>query len=206
MKTLLKKNKKKTIVYRSSRPEVFCKKGVLRNFAKFTGKHLCQSFFFNKVAGLRPATLLKKRLWHRCFPVNLVEFLRTLFLRWLLLCIYIFFFKQGNVISSMTKFGLIKCWTIFGVLLFLPEAVVRRCSIEISILKNFTKFTGKHLCQSLFFNQVVKKETLAQVFSCEFCEIFKKKVFTENLRTTASEQLLNVSTKKCKYFFHFFLL
>ena len=35
---------------RSSRPEVFCKKGVLRNFAKFTGKHLCQSLFFNKVA------------------------------------------------------------------------------------------------------------------------------------------------------------
>ena len=33
-------------------PEVFCKKGVLRNFAKFTGKHLCQSLFFNKVAGL----------------------------------------------------------------------------------------------------------------------------------------------------------
>ena len=32
-------------------PEVFCKKGVLRNFAKFTGKHLCQSFYFNKVAG-----------------------------------------------------------------------------------------------------------------------------------------------------------
>ena len=43
-------------------------KGVLRNFTKFTGKHLCQSLFFNKVAGLRPATLLKKRLWHRCFP------------------------------------------------------------------------------------------------------------------------------------------
>ena len=30
-----------------------CKKGVLRNFAKLTGKHLCQSLFFNKVAGLR---------------------------------------------------------------------------------------------------------------------------------------------------------
>ena len=51
---------------RSSRPEVFCKKGVLGNFAKFTGKHLCQSLFFNKVAGLRPATLLKKKLWHTC--------------------------------------------------------------------------------------------------------------------------------------------
>ena len=28
---------------RSSRPEAFCKKGVLRNFTKFTGKHLCQN-------------------------------------------------------------------------------------------------------------------------------------------------------------------
>ena len=38
---------------RSSRLEVSFKKSVLRNFAKFTGKHLCQSLFFNKVAGLR---------------------------------------------------------------------------------------------------------------------------------------------------------
>ena len=37
---------------RSSRLEVFCRKGILRNFSKFTGKHLCQSLFFNKVAGL----------------------------------------------------------------------------------------------------------------------------------------------------------
>ena len=69
----------------------FCKKvpprsshlreGVLRNFAKFTGKHLCQSLFFNKVAGLRPATLLKKRFWHRCFPVNFAKFIRTSFLQ-----------------------------------------------------------------------------------------------------------------------------
>ena len=77
------------IYRRSSRLEVFCKKGVLRNFAKFTGKHLCQGLFFNIVAGLRPATLLKKRLWHRCFPVNFAKFLRTPFLtehlRWLLL-------------------------------------------------------------------------------------------------------------------------
>ena len=49
-------------IVRSSRPEVFCREGVLRKFAKFRGKHLCQSLFFNKVAGLRPAILLKKRL------------------------------------------------------------------------------------------------------------------------------------------------
>ena len=33
-------------------PGVFLKNGVPRNFAKFTGKHLCQSLFFNKVVGL----------------------------------------------------------------------------------------------------------------------------------------------------------
>ena len=37
--------------------------------------------FFNKVAGLRPTTLLKKRLWHRCFPVNFAKFLKILFLK-----------------------------------------------------------------------------------------------------------------------------
>ena len=57
------------------------KKAVLRNFAKFTGKHLCQSLFFNKVASFTLATLLKKRLWHRCFPVNFAKFLRTPFLQ-----------------------------------------------------------------------------------------------------------------------------
>ena len=36
------------------------RKCVLRNFKKFTGKHLCQSLFFDKDAGLRPATLLKR--------------------------------------------------------------------------------------------------------------------------------------------------
>ena len=32
---------------------------------------------------------------------------------------------------------------------------------------------------------VIKKEALAQVFSCEFCEIFKNTIFTEHLQKTA---------------------
>ena len=36
---------------------------------------------FNKTPGSRPATLLKKRLQHRCFPVNYPKFLRTPFLQ-----------------------------------------------------------------------------------------------------------------------------
>ena len=62
------------------------------------------------------------------------------------------------------------------------KAAVQRFSVK-SILRNFAKFTGKRLCQSLFFN---KKETLAQVFSCDFCEISKNPFFIEHLGTTAS--------------------
>ena len=41
------------------------------------------------------------------------------------------------------------------------------------VFRNFAKFTGKHVCQSLFFSKVAGTGTLAQVFSCEFCEISK---------------------------------
>ena len=43
--------------------------GAVKVFVKLTGKHLYWS--------LRPATLLKKRLQHRYFPVNFAKFLRT---------------------------------------------------------------------------------------------------------------------------------
>ena len=63
--------------HRSSHRRYSVRKGVLRNFAKFTGKHLCRNLFFNKAAGLRQ------------FPVNFAKFLRTSFLTghlpWLLL-------------------------------------------------------------------------------------------------------------------------
>ena len=63
------------VVQRCSVKKVFCKDGVLRNFA----------------------TLLKERLWHSCFPVNFAKFLRTLFLkehlRWLLLYAQDYYFS-----------------------------------------------------------------------------------------------------------------
>ena len=94
---------------RSNCPEVFCKKGV-RNFVKFTGKRPCQSLFFNKDAGLRPATLL-------CSP------------------------------------------------------------------------------QACYF---IKGETLAQVFSCEFCEISKNTFSYRTPPVTASENLLKLELFKYK--------
>ena len=44
-------------------PEVFCKKGIFRNFAKFTGIQLFK----------KETLLIKNRLWHMCFPVNFVK-------------------------------------------------------------------------------------------------------------------------------------
>ena len=68
---------------------------------------------------------------------------------------------------------------------------------EKGVIRNFIKFTGKQLCQSLFSNKVaglrpkacnfIKRETLAQVFSCEFCEISKKTFFQRTPIVAASE-------------------
>ena len=58
------------------------KKGVLRHFAQFTGKHLCQSFFFNKLAALGPATLLKKETLAQVFPCEFYEISKTTFLEY----------------------------------------------------------------------------------------------------------------------------
>ena len=66
-----------------------------------------------------------------------------------------------------------------------------------TVLRNFANFTGKHLRQSLIFNKVaglrhkicnfIKKETLTQVFSCEFCEISKNTVSYRTPLVVASE-------------------
>ena len=61
-----------------------------------------------------------------------------------------------------------------------------------AVLKNFPKFTGKHLCWSLFLInlhaglQCYLKETPAKMFFCEFCEIFDNTFFTKYFRTNDS--------------------
>ena len=56
---------------KSSHRKCSVRKGVLRNFAKFTGKHLHNKSLF----------LIKLKAWHRCFPVNFAKFLRATFHR-----------------------------------------------------------------------------------------------------------------------------
>ena len=66
---------------RSSLTDVFFKKGAHRNFTKFIGKHLCQSVFFNKVAGLSPGpyNLIKKETLAQVFSHELCEISKNTF-------------------------------------------------------------------------------------------------------------------------------
>ena len=64
----------------------------------------------------------------------------------------------------------------------------RRYSVRKDVLRNFAKFTGKHLCLNL---QLYWKQTLAQVFSFKFYEISKSTFFVEQIQKIASAMLLS---------------
>ena len=66
---------------RNLKLEVLYKKGVLKNFARFSGEHLCRSLFLSKVGELRPATLLTKRVRLMYFSVNFAVFYKSTFLQ-----------------------------------------------------------------------------------------------------------------------------
>ena len=82
---------------------MFFKVGVLKSFAKFTGKHLCWNLFLIKLLARRP----EKRLQFRQFPVKFAEFLITLFftehLGWLLLNIFESPLKSKNMVLCESK-------------------------------------------------------------------------------------------------------
>ena len=62
MQHLVGQSERDGIKFRSSCPDVVCKKVNPRNFAKFTEKHLCQSLFFNTDAGWGKQLYLKKAM------------------------------------------------------------------------------------------------------------------------------------------------
>ena len=79
-------------------------RGVLKKFVKFTGKLLCQNLFFNKVSDLRPATLLKKILWYRYFPVNFYEIFKNTFFTDQLWTTASFWYQSGSESGSKKHF------------------------------------------------------------------------------------------------------
>ena len=120
----------------------------LKTFAKFTGKHLYQSLFFNKVAPLRLVTLLKKRLWHRCFPVKFAKVLRTPILKniceRLLLFIQILIensiFAQCNILTVNSDSHVMK---IFAKIKFSPALFEKISSFVCLVFKIEKKINFK---------------------------------------------------------------
>ena len=150
---------------------MFLRKGVLEICSKFTGEHPCRSAISIKLLCI----FIEITLQHVCYPINLLPIFRKPFLKntsgRLLLCLVINYFQQKSL------------WTLLPFLLIPPEVFYKI---------NFAYFVGKNFLESVF-NKVavvkwnsIRKETLAQVFSCHFFEVFKSTFFTKHLRATAS--------------------
>ena len=140
-------------------------------------------FLFSDVAALKTCNFIKKKLRHRCFPVNIVKFLRTPFLQntsggcfcnvqVIVLCNIgpskpkqncIGYFPSKSLLRTQGQYDtsnfLVQCclrciWTTLSIRFSYAEAIVRRCSVKKVFLKKFKKFKEEHLCQSLFLNKV----------------------------------------------------
>ena len=122
--------------------------------------------------GLRPATLFKLRLWNRCFPMNFAKFLRTPFHT---------NSSSGCFCRVFLKFSQISQGSLFNIV-----AVLRLWPWDFPV--KFAKFLRtailKNICQRLLLN--ISKRRL-QVFSYEFCELFKNIYFKKHIQTDGSK-------------------
>ena len=129
-------------------------KRMFLKISQFTRKHMCQSFFFNKVA----SGAQKRDSGYRCFFLNFATFLRTPFYRTPRYDCFWTEYKYNNVKMIQRNIKRNYNKTTF-------RSSVLQMFFKINVLENFAISTGKHLCW--------KKETPIQVFSYEHCEIFK---------------------------------
>ena len=163
---------------RSSYRRCSVRKGVLRNFAKLTGKHLCQSLF-------------------SLFPVNFVKFLRTLFLqntsgRLLLRLLSPFCpLNPRLLIRFSSRFQKSNLKTLFQYysLLFVkaaPEVFYKKV-----VLINFAIFSGK----GLYACNLIKKRLQHRYFPVSTAK-FLRTPFLKNICETAA----SVFTKSIQKF------
>ena len=159
-------------LYRSSHQRCSVRKGDFRNFTKFTGKHLCHSLFFDKVAGRPACNFIKKRLWHRCFPMNFVEFLRTPFFTEHLWA------TTSNYIFSIMPFLLVKSHLCFVIILMFHLINGKLCHN-----KNLTPIIVKNIIKICVFKIILyishgKRTVSWQTMKINF---LLRKIFRTNL-------------------------
>ena len=139
---------------RSSRSEVFCKKGVLKTLAKFTGKHLCQSLYFSNC--------IKKEILAQVFSCKFCEISKNMFFyrtppvaasEWyydLMTSFYVCFFSLRNMWFNVYIFGFVFFSLGEGVFHSFFRSSRLKMFFKMGAPKHFANFIGKHLCWSLF--------------------------------------------------------
>ena len=119
--------------------------------------------------------------------------------------------RWNDAVCLLRAFCSLYCWVKRdckmkpGKMFWIYKSSQRRCSVKKSVLKNFAKFKRTHLYHSKESQacNFIKKDTLSQVLSCEFCKIFKNTFFTEHLWITASDfNLVTISEKKINFSCH----
>ena len=130
----------KAFIVKSSQQRCSIKKGVLRDFTKFTGKPFCQGLFLNKVAGLR----------YKGFTVNFVKFVKTPFLQ--------------NT-SGRLLLKLFLMWMFWKIPKQFLEVFCQK-----GVLKNFAKFTGNSPFNNVGLSPptLLKKRPLHRYFPVKF--------------------------------------
>ena len=132
----------------------------------------------------RPATLLQKRLWHRCFPVNFAKFLRTPFSqntsKWLLLLQQSW--RPATLLKRDFSTQVFSCdyFRIFGTAFFIEQKkMVAAFELCFSIRKNFQQ---RKLVEGLFNVKIqvsTSRSTSMKAFAflAKSAEFFYHKIF-----------------------------
>ena len=143
------------------------KKDFLRNFAKFTGEHLCQRLYSDKGLQLyyRSCNLMKKETLAQVFSLNFVKFLKIPFYRPATLLKWgtatsvwktpdeYSLSRNTNFRSTVQVYHFFLGSINFQCMFSLVKSSHQRCSIKKVFLEFSQNPQEKHLWQSLFFNK-----------------------------------------------------
>ena len=124
-------------------PEVFYK-----NYRNMHRKSPVLQSLFNKVKGLKASSFIKNRLHYKRFSLNIAKLLKNICKRLLLL------FSSNKTINFIKNVALRSS---------VSEAATV-CSVRKDVLRNFAKFTGKHLCQNPFLIKLQASGTEEHLF------------------------------------------
>ena len=170
---------------------------------------------FNEVWELKACNFIKKRLQHRCLPVNIAKFIRTPFcrehLRWLLLKGIENQSVKGvlPILHQIKKLHLKITGHVYSFIesAEISEVVAQRCSVK-KFLWEISQKSQENTCARVSFLTKLQastiKQTLAQVFFCEFCKSSRSTSCYRTPSVDASEIYLWTLTqtyKKCIFFY-----